>query len=192
MLAEVNDGVERTNSSCGDDLPPNPTTNTSHPSTSHVTSNTGQEAEQISLLQSSGSSEYDMIEYCLTDVMSDQLLVSGEKSSCSRSRNQSSVTIDHLNASSSTSSSSVANALLYQYRPFACHFCSKRFKRKDHLVEHERTHTGEKPYVCFSCGKRFAKKTNLNTHSRSHQHQMHHKSENDNGLLDLKKINLQF
>ena len=64
------------------------------------------------------------------------------------------------------------NSYLYSpYRQFPCRFCAKRFKRKDHMIEHERTHTGERPYICVFCGKGFAKKTNLNTHNRSH-HQL--------------------
>lgn len=80
--------------------------------------------------------------------------------------------------------------------PFVCLTCSKRFKRKANLVEHElihkgeylakcnicdksyrtssalklhqRTHTGEKPYVCDICyQKSYAYNTDLKRHKRS-------------------------
>ncbi|KAG7165440.1 Zinc finger protein 793-like [Homarus americanus] len=107
--------------------------------------------------------DLDILEYCLNDDVGDQL--PGEPRS------------PHLNTARGPGTSTggdqpvLTGSLLYQCRPFACRFCAKRFKRKDHLVEHERTHTGERPYVCSICGKSFAKKTNLNTHTRSHHQQ---------------------
>lgn len=50
------------------------------------------------------------------------------------------------------------------WRPFCCSFCGKRFKRKDHLRDHERLHTGERPYACPHCGKDFVQRCNWNIH----------------------------
>ncbi|GBM91441.1 Zinc finger protein 585A [Araneus ventricosus] len=56
----------------------------------------------------------------------------------------------------------------HEKRPHACYLCPKNFKRKSHLVRHQRTHTGEKPYVCDICGKRFIQKVTLEIHYRTH------------------------
>ncbi|THW03008.1 hypothetical protein D6D24_10746, partial [Aureobasidium pullulans] len=46
-----------------------------------------------------------------------------------------------------------------------CRFCSKQFKRQEHLQRHERTHTREKPYLC-ECGKHYARQDLLVRHQR--------------------------
>ncbi|XP_076050668.1 uncharacterized protein LOC143031107 isoform X12 [Oratosquilla oratoria] len=53
----------------------------------------------------------------------------------------------------------------YEWRPYTCRFCGKKFKRKDHLVDHERIHTGEKPFKCQYCGKGFVQRTNCKNHA---------------------------
>ncbi|KAL8614371.1 hypothetical protein ACOMHN_007709 [Nucella lapillus] len=53
-------------------------------------------------------------------------------------------------------------------RPYSCHICHKRFTQKAHLNIHKRTHTGEKPYPCLICHKRFAQSSHLNSHRRIH------------------------
>ncbi|KAK1854539.1 hypothetical protein CCHR01_02815 [Colletotrichum chrysophilum] len=58
-------------------------------------------------------------------------------------------------------------------RPHICTFCSRGFRKPEHLQRHIRTHTKEKPYVC-ECGSSFARRDLLQRHKR-----LHHKSNSD-------------
>ena len=42
-------------------------------------------------------------------------------------------------------------------RTYVCEFpgCGKEYKKRHHLKEHERKHTGDMKYACEVCGKRF-------------------------------------
>lgn len=53
-------------------------------------------------------------------------------------------------------------------RPYKCKTCGAGFKQRNHLNQHNRTHTGEKPYKCKKCGTAFALLGNLNYHMRIH------------------------
>ncbi|XP_071515131.1 uncharacterized protein [Panulirus ornatus] len=53
-------------------------------------------------------------------------------------------------------------------KPFACPYCPFRFVQKGTLGNHIRTHTGEKPYSCPVCQQRFARKSNVKSHMLTH------------------------
>ncbi|XP_055725275.1 vascular endothelial zinc finger 1-like isoform X1 [Salvelinus fontinalis] len=51
-------------------------------------------------------------------------------------------------------------------KPFQCPICQQRFKRKDRMTYHVRSHDGgvHKPYVCSVCGKGFSRPDHLSCH----------------------------
>jgi len=55
-------------------------------------------------------------------------------------------------------------------RPFKCALCSKEFVQKCSLKRHEQTHSQEKQWICDhpNCGKRFKLKEYLDVHKRTH------------------------
>ncbi|XP_076048383.1 uncharacterized protein LOC143029581 [Oratosquilla oratoria] len=50
---------------------------------------------------------------------------------------------------------------------YSCSNCDKVFISNAKLIEHMRTHTGEKPYMCESCGSSFAVKATLKNHMQA-------------------------
>uniref|UniRef100_A0A1A8EU77 Myc-associated zinc finger protein n=3 Tax=Nothobranchius korthausae TaxID=1143690 RepID=A0A1A8EU77_9TELE len=53
-------------------------------------------------------------------------------------------------------------------KPYSCPICQQRFKRKDRMSYHVRSHQGgvEKPYICSHCSKAFSRPDHLNSHVR--------------------------
>jgi len=47
---------------------------------------------------------------------------------------------------------------------FTCDMCDKVFKRKEHLLQHKKSHSGLKPFICGYCGKSFSRKEHLIRH----------------------------
>lgn len=50
----------------------------------------------------------------------------------------------------------------------SCQFCNKSFSRKEHMVNHERKHTGETPHRCDICKKSFTRKEHFMNHVMWH------------------------
>ncbi|KAM7287457.1 zinc finger protein 79-like [Ixodes scapularis] len=56
-------------------------------------------------------------------------------------------------------------------KPFSCEVCQKAFARNDVLANHKRVHTGEKPYQCGTCEKNFSQRNNMLRHERTHKYE---------------------
>ncbi|KAK7085199.1 hypothetical protein SK128_016905, partial [Halocaridina rubra] len=54
-------------------------------------------------------------------------------------------------------------------RPYSCSLCHARFGQKGTLNNHMRTHTGEKPFVCSVCTQSFARNSHLKNHMLTHK-----------------------
>lgn len=57
---------------------------------------------------------------------------------------------------------------------FECSYCQYSSNNRGHIIEHERTHTGERPHVCRICRKGFMRREHLDTHLRIHTKERPH------------------
>ncbi len=55
-------------------------------------------------------------------------------------------------------------------KPYSCNLCDIACETNYALVQHKRTHTGEKPFSCDTCKKSFARVSKLNEHKRTRLH----------------------
>ncbi|XP_075524687.1 uncharacterized protein LOC142557028 [Dermacentor variabilis] len=55
-----------------------------------------------------------------------------------------------------------------QGRLHLCQLCAYKTNDKTYMMEHLRTHTGERPFKCHLCPNTFARRCNLKRHVRSH------------------------
>lgn len=53
-------------------------------------------------------------------------------------------------------------------KPFSCPHCPYRANQRTNLTMHVRTHTGEKPYACLQCPYRSSRKDALKSHMLKH------------------------
>ncbi|XP_063924159.1 zinc finger protein 69 homolog [Zophobas morio] len=57
------------------------------------------------------------------------------------------------------------------FRPYTCENCNKSFMRKEHLLRHMTSHSGQKNFTCNICDKSFSRNDNLLKHKKTHDKQ---------------------
>lgn len=65
----------------------------------------------------------------------------------------------------------VSNSNNSQQKSHVCEICSRGFKRREHLYQHMKLHTGFRPYICEHCNKAFMRKEHVIRHSTLHSGQ---------------------
>nr|XP_034172002.1 zinc finger protein 184-like [Osmia lignaria] len=91
--------------------------------------------------------------------------------------NSHSCSVQNLLSETSDGSAIKEDNLQTSTNSFSCDVCGKPFKRKEHLYQHRKLHTGERPYVCTTCTKAFSRKEHLVRHSVSHTGEKMHDCE---------------
>ncbi|KAF1814246.1 hypothetical protein P152DRAFT_412867 [Eremomyces bilateralis CBS 781.70] len=49
-----------------------------------------------------------------------------------------------------------------------CSVCHQAYSKREHLLRHERTHTGYRPFACGECGRKFARHDAMKRHAKLH------------------------
>lgn len=57
------------------------------------------------------------------------------------------------------------------FRPYICEHCNKAFMRKEHVIRHSTLHSGQKNFTCNICDKSFSRNDNLLKHKKTHEKQ---------------------
>lgn len=57
------------------------------------------------------------------------------------------------------------------FRPYICEHCNKSFMRKEHVIRHSTLHSGQKNFTCNICDKSFSRNDNLLKHKKTHEKQ---------------------
>lgn len=57
------------------------------------------------------------------------------------------------------------------FRPYVCEHCNKAFMRKEHVIRHSTLHSGQKNFTCNICDKSFSRNDNLLKHKKTHEKQ---------------------
>ncbi|EUC30521.1 hypothetical protein COCCADRAFT_103669, partial [Bipolaris zeicola 26-R-13] len=52
-------------------------------------------------------------------------------------------------------------------RGYVCDTCGKAYKRSEHCIRHQRSHTNEKPFKCKFCHRRYARKDLVVRHEKT-------------------------
>ncbi|KAJ8921121.1 hypothetical protein NQ315_013591 [Exocentrus adspersus] len=109
----------------------------------------------------------DMTQVGFTNVISN--VTSNTLSSSSESDNKINI---HINTVTDNSNTSLANNNNTQpVKVHMCEICQRGFKRREHLYQHVKLHTGFRPYICENCSKAFMRKEHLLRHSTLHSGQ---------------------
>ncbi|GBO05181.1 Zinc finger protein 84 [Araneus ventricosus] len=102
---------------------------------------------------------------CITEIDSKGI---NKRSNVSAENAISLASISDADPIAGSSRMNVESQLRTEHGNFICPECGKSVKWKSHLVEHYRTHTGEKPFPCDKCDKLFSTKYALTTDLRTH------------------------